>query len=412
MLSTFVIEQIVDSQKERLAGMNPGLVREFKEYSGLTSHAFIVSGIRRCGKSTLLQQMHRSVDQPSIFLNFEDPRLAGFDLSDLNRLQEIAEKHEITTWFFDEIQNVAQWESFVRFRLDEGNRVFITGSNASLLSKELGTKLTGRHITKELFPFSYAEYLAFKDQKSDTDSSEAYLKTGGFPEYLKTGLSEILMYAFNDIIVRDIALRYNLKNSQTVQRLAVWLISNVGKPMSGNSLRKLFDISSSSSIMDYLSYFIDAYLFFFIPRFSYSPKVRLVNPKKIYCIDNGFIDVNSISFSDDQGRLLENMVFLHLRRQTSEIYYYSEKKECDFVVFQQGKLYELYQVCWQLDQNNMDREISGLVEAMNFFGKKTAAIVTNNQSDTFLTEGKTITVLPFYLWATANTGNDHNDHNR
>jgi len=91
MLSTFVIEQIVDSQKERLAGMNPGLVREFKEYSGLTSHAFIVSGIRRCGKSTLLQQMHRSVDQPSIFLNFEDPRLAGFDLSDLNRLQEIAE---------------------------------------------------------------------------------------------------------------------------------------------------------------------------------------------------------------------------------------------------------------------------------------------------------------------------------
>lgn len=406
MLSNLVIEQIVDSQKERLAGMTTGLIREFKEYSSLTSHALIVSGIRRCGKSTLLQQIHKSIDQGSIYLNFEDPRLAGFDLSDFNRLQEIAVKQEITTWFFDEIQNVNQWESFVRFRLDEDNKIFITGSNASLLSKELGTKLTGRHITKELFPFSYAEYLAFKDQKSGTDSSETYLKTGGFPEYLKTGLSEILMYAFNDIIVRDIALRYNLKNSQTLQRLAVWLISNVGKPVTGNSLRKLFDISSSSSIMDYLSYFIDAYLFFLIPRFSYSPKVRLVNPKKVYCIDNGFIDVNSISFSDDRGRLLENMVFLHLRRQTSEIYYFSDKKECDFVVYQQGKLHGLYQVCWQMDQNNMDRELSGLVEAMNFFDVNTATIVTNNQSDTFVTEGKIITALPFYQWATTVTCNN------
>jgi len=382
--------------------MNPGLVREFKEYSGLTSHAFIVSGIRRCGKSTLLQQMHRSVDQPSIFLNFEDPRLAGFDLSDLNRLQEIAEKHEITTWFFDEIQNVAQWESFVRFRLDEGNRVFITGSNASLLSKELGTKLTGRHITKELFPFSYAEYLAFKDQKSDTDSSEAYLKTGGFPEYLKTGLSEILMYAFNDIIVRDIALRYNLKNSQTVQRLAVWLISNVGKPISGNSLRKLFDISSSSSIMDYLSYFIDAYLFFFIPRFSYSPKVRLVNPKKIYCIDNGFINVNSISFSDDQGRLLENMVFLHLRRQTSEIYYYSEKKECDFLVKEKAKITEAIQVCYDLNKENRDREINGLIEALEKFKLKEGLILTHDQEEEVKEKGKTIIIKPVWKWLLEN----------
>lgn len=405
MLSKVVLEQVVNSQKERLAGMNPGLSREFKDYTGLTSHALIVSGIRRCGKSTLLQQMHKSINQRSIYLNFEDPRLAGFDLSDFNRLQEIAVKQEISTWFFDEIQNVDNWESFVRFRLDEGNRIFITGSNASMLSKELGTKLTGRHITKELFPFSYTEYLEFTGQTGNTSSSETYLKSGGFPEYLKTGLPEILMHAFSDIIVRDITLRYNLKNSHTLQRLAVWLISNTGKLVTGNSLRKLFDISSSSSIMDYLSYFVDAYLFFFIPKFSYSHKVQLVNPKKVYCIDNGFIDVNSVSFSDDNGRLLENMVFLHLRRRTSEIYYFTERKECDFVVFQQGKLHRLYQVCWQLDQNNMDRELSGLVEAMTFFGVKTAAIITNNQSDTFVTEGRTITVQPFYQWVTGDTPN-------
>ncbi|MDP3684655.1 MAG: DUF4143 domain-containing protein, partial [Ignavibacteria bacterium] len=157
-------------------------------------------------------------------------------------------------------------------------------------------------------------------------------------------------------------------------------------------------ISSSSSIMEYLSYFADSYLFFFIPRFSYSGKVQLVNPKKIYCIDNGFIKTNSVSFSDDKGRLLENMVFLHLRRKTNDIYYFAEKNECDFVEFQQKKLKGLYQVCWQLDQENMDREIAGLTEAMDFFGVNHGHIITLNQTDTFRFDNKTIIAQPFYEW--------------
>jgi len=150
--------------------------------------------------------------------------------------------------------------------------------------------------------------------------------------------------------------------------------------------------------MEYLAYFADAWLFFFIPRFSYSNKVQLVNPKKIYCIDNGFIKTNSVSFSPDNGRLLENMVFLQLRYKTSDIYYFSEKKECDFVVFNQKKLQGVYQVCWQLDQENMEREISGLLEAMNYFELKSALIITISQSDQFIIGDKTIVVLPFYEW--------------
>jgi predicted AAA+ superfamily ATPase len=399
MLSKLTIEQIVDSQKERLTKIGPGLPRVISGFDNLTSHAFIVTGIRRCGKSTLLQQINAAQSGSSVYLNFEDPRLAGFDLSDFNRLHEIAEKKEVSAYFFDEVQLIDKWESFIRFRLDESYRIFITGSNATMLSKELGSKLTGRHISKELFPFSYQEYLSFTGQQIGEESSVMYLSGGGFPEFLKTGLPEVLMQAFNDIIVRDIALRYNIKNTTLLQQLAVWLVSNCGKLFTGNSLRKLFQISSSSSIMEYLSYFADSYLFFFIPRFSYSGKVQLVNPKKIYCIDNGFIKTNSVSFSEDNGRLLENMVFLHLRRRSNDIYYFVEKNECDFVEFQQKKLKGLYQVCWQLDQENMDRELAGLTEAMDFFGVKQGLIITLNQSETFRFDNKTIVAQPFFEWA-------------
>jgi len=400
MISKLAIEQVIGSQRERLERMETGLPRQVTGFGNLSSHAMIVSGIRRCGKSTWLQQIRKSTTEPSIFLNFEDPRLAGFDLSDFNRMQEIAEQQSVMTFFFDEIQTVPGWESFVRFRLDEGYRVYITGSNASMLSRELGTKLTGRQITREMFPFSYSEFLTFKGISADVTSSGIYQKNGGFPEYVKTGSPEVLMNAFSDIIVRDIAIRHSIQNTTLLMQLGGWLVSATGKPFTANSLRKIFNISSSSTIMEYLSYFVDAYLFWFIPKFSYSLKVQMVNPKKIYCIDNGFIEINSVSFSDDTGRIFENMVFLHLRRQTQEIYYFSGKKECDFVVFQNGKLQSLYQVCLQIDQNNMDREFDGLLEAMEFFNVASASIITQDQSDKFEKDGKTITLIPFYVWAT------------
>jgi len=401
MLSKLVIEQVIGSQHERLERMETGLPRQVMSFGKLSSHALIVSGIRRSGKSTWLQQIRKNTTEPSIFLNFEDPRLAGFDLGDFNRMQEIAEQQSVMTFFFDEIQTVPGWESFVRFRLDEGYRIYITGSNASMLSRELGTKLTGRQITREMFPFSYSEFLAFKGLQPDKTSSDIYLKNGGFPEYVKTGSPEVLMNAFGDIIVRDIAIRHNIKNTTLLKQLGGWLVSATGKPFTANSLRKIFNISSSSTIMEYLSYFVDAYLFWFVPKFSYALKVQMVNPKKVYCIDNGFVEINSVSFSDDTGRIFENMVFLHLRRQTPEIYYFSGKKECDFVVFQNGRFQSLFQVCLQIDQNNMEREFDGLIEAMEFFNVASASIITQDQSDSFLKDGKTISLIPFYIWATA-----------
>jgi predicted AAA+ superfamily ATPase len=399
MIAKHIIEQVLDSQKERLNQVDTGLKREVPDLTLFKRHALIISGIRRCGKSTLLQQIIKTIEDKTLFINFEDPRLAGFDSGDFNRLQEIVVARGINILFFDEIQNIEKWENFVRFSLDQGYRVFITGSNASMLSRELGTKLTGRHISKELFPFSYSEYLAYTDKGADAQSTNKYREQGGFPEMLKTGRYEVLMNTFNDIVTRDIAIRYNIKNISALQQLAVWLVSNTGKPVTGNSLRKLFAIGSSSSIMEYLSHFTDAYLFFFVSRFSYSHKVQIVNPKKVYTIDNGLIEANSVSFSSDNGRLLENMVYMQLRRRTREIYYFSEKNECDFVVFERNKISGIYQVCWQLDQNNLDRELVGIISAMDFFGVKKGTVISHNQFDSFTKAGKTITVIPFYKWA-------------
>jgi predicted AAA+ superfamily ATPase len=151
--------------------------------------------------------------------------------------------------------------------------------------------------------------------------------------------------------------------------------------------------------MEYLGYFSDAYLFFYVPRFSYSQKVQLVNPKKVFTNDNGLVEVNSLSFGDDNGRMLENMVFMHLRRRTKRIYYFAEKKECDLVVFERGKVPVLYQVCWQLDSTNLDRELAGLSDAMDFFNVKEGMVVTFDQSDSFTIGNKIITALPFHQWA-------------
>lgn len=398
MIPKQIIEQTIEYQDERLLKPDNSVIRSNVDLDTMYSHALILSGIRRCGKSTLMQQVRRKMSEPSISLNFEDPRLSGFDLNDFNRLDELIVTRNVKTLFFDEIQNVEKWENYIRFKLDEGLKVFITGSNASMLSKELGTKLTGRHILKELFPFSYREFLQYAKREDNADSLTVYLKNGGFPEYIQSGNDEMLMRLFNDIIIRDIAVRYGLKNHLLLQQVAVYLVSNVGKMITGNTLKKIFGIKSTTTILEYLAFLEDCYLFQFVPKFSYSLKVQQVNAKKCYAIDNGLIDVISGSFTEDIGRKFENLVYLELRRKFDQINYFSEKKECDFVVYKYNKLADLVQVCHQITPDNLNREIDGAMEAMNFFQVNTAKIITFNQEDRFEKDGKVITAIPYNKW--------------
>lgn len=399
MIALFELHEIIDSQRIRLKKLSSGMLRDTQIKALNTNHALIISGIRRCGKSTLLRQLFEVDAEKTLHLNFEDPRLAAFEFQDFERISKYAEDNEIVHFYLDEIQNIPKWENFVRFKLDEGYKVTLTGSNASLLSKELGTKLTGRHITKELFPFSFTEYLAFTNALRNQDTLTNYLLMGGFPEYIRSeGNVDILTNIFNDILLRDIAVRHQIKQTQVIRSLAVFIVSNSANKMSANGLRKQFEIASTSTVNEYLNYLQDSYLFQSINKFSYSLKSQQVNPKKWYAIDSGLIAVNSKSFTPDTGRLLETIVYLHLRRSYTEIFYFSEKNECDFVVFKNKAIRLVVQVCFELTSMNKQREMAGLMEALHFFECNEGFIITYNQEDTIRSDEKTIRILPFYKW--------------
>jgi len=395
------LKEIVKSQQKDFENLNYGIPRHVTPQINVNlPFAIILSGIRRCGKSTLLRQIMKKNDGKYYF-NFEDPRATGFETNDFQKLDEVfrEEYGASECYFFDEIQNVQKWEFFVRAQLDKNRHFLITGSNASLLSKELGTKLTGRHLKHELFPFSYSEFLNFTSETLGVQSFATYLHKGGFPEYLKHARIQILQELFNDIIMRDIVVRHKLRSSKSIKEIALFLLSNVGTEFSYNNLAKTFGLGSTNTAVAFVSHLEDSYLLFTVPKFSYSLKKQAVNPKKVYVIDNGLADVNSVSFSSKKGRMLENSVFLDLRRSGKEIFYFKEKGECDFLVKEKNKVAQAIQVCYDLNEDNKGREIGGLVEALETFGLSEGLILTFNQQDNFKIDGKCVAVIPAWRWS-------------
>jgi uncharacterized protein len=399
MLTKEEIREALSSQMESLQRLDTGTEREkLREIKIDDSFALVITGVRRCGKSTFLSQILKK-QKKGYYMNLEDPRLNGFGLSDFTRSEGVLkEAYGGGVYFFDEVQNVENWEKFIRHLIDEKEKVVITGSNASLLSRELGSKLTGRHLQIEMFPFSFREFLSMKRKSPSQALFEEYLLKGGFPEYLKKDNPAILHELLSDVVMRDIAVRFGIKNTSVLIRICIYLISNVGKEFSYNSIKKAFEVKSVQSVINFISYFENAYLVFTVPRFSYSYKQQQVNPKKIYSIDNGFSSCNSASFSKDRGKMLENAVFLELRRRFKDIFYFKGKGECDFIIKEKGKITQAFQVCYELNEESKDREISGLAEALEEFNIKEGIILTLGQSDELLVKNKKIVVVPAWKW--------------
>lgn len=402
MIRKSVLAEVIKSQKDRIENLDLGQTRDLlaKLDRKPCEFALIISGIRRCGKSTLLNQyISKNIEGHYIYLNFESVKLYTFEINDFELLDEVIAEGDYRWLIFDEIQVVEGWELYIRQKLDEGFNVLISGSNASMLSRELGTKLTGRHITKELFPFSFREFCSFKNLTLSESSLKLYINLGGFPGFLKTENTDIHTALLDDIIYRDIAVRHNIRDVRSLKQLLLFLASNCSKLISASKLKQYIGVKSTATVVEYLNFFQESYLIQLVPKFSYSQKVQLVNPRKIYFIDNGLQQAVSGSFSKDFGRKLENMVFWELRRQGKIMHYFNENgKECDFVVSRVQKVEEVIQVCQILNNENKTREINGLLDAMNFFGLDTGKIITFNQEDLISIDGKKIQIIPAHKY--------------
>ncbi len=365
----------------------------------VSSQALVLTGVRRAGKSVLQSQLMQRAES-LLYCNLEDTRL--YDLSPrdfptfLSLVDELA-PHGARI-FLDEVQEVEGWQRLVRTMLDRGRRVCLTGSNASLLGRELGSRLTGRQLSFEVFPFSYTEYVAYTRRKPGASSLTSFLDDGGFPAFLRERNPQILQELLRDIVQRDIAARYRLRETRHLMNLVLFLLANTGQPWSLQGLTKALQIPTVSQTSRYLEYVRDAYLLFAVPKFSPSFKKRVVTPNKYYAIDNGLRRVNSPQATSDTGHRLENAVFLALRRQRRAVSYAGEKNrwECDFVTEK-----EAIQVCVELTPKNAEREIQGAIHAAALPGSRTPVILTLDQRDRISVDGVTVEVLPAWEWLAA-----------
>ncbi len=375
-------------------------------------HAIVISGLRRSGKSTLLKEIKNNFYKNEIvyYFNFEDEHLVNFNVEDFNLLYEtfveLFGKHKI--FFFDEIQNIKGWELFVRKMYDRGFKFILTGSNSSMLSRELGSRLTGRYISIELQPFSFKEFLSFKnikvpkhilteDRALIKNAFNNYLKNGGIPEYLIYNNNELLKTLYENILYRDILVRYGLNNEKSLKELALYLFSNYGTEISYNKLKAMLNVGSLNTVKNYVHYLENSYLIFTIPKYEYSIKKQIYSPKKIYVIDNSLIDLISFGFSQNIGKILENLVFIELKRRNNEVYYHKDKHECDFIITENRNILTAIQVTLNL-KNNKEREYNGLLEALDAYKLNTGLILTENEDYEEIVQNKKIVVKSIWKW--------------
>ncbi|MBW6451953.1 MAG: ATP-binding protein [DPANN group archaeon] len=382
----------------------------------LGNEIIVISGIRRCGKSSLLKIISLKTSGISLFLNFDDIRFIDFSTENFNDIEDIVHElygnKENITYFLDEIQNVLYWERWVNNLNAKCIKVYISGSNSSLLSSEISTYLTGRNKVIKLHPFSFKEYLALKkitDLNLSTVTSQKkveiygffneYLEKGGFPLVLKNNDIDLSGQYFEDILNKDVLNRYRIKEVKELKDMVLFLISNVGKIYSYSALKEVTGIKSLSTIKNYIDYLKNVFLIYSIARFDYSIKKQKVSSSKIYSGDNSFLKTISFNFSLNTDRKLENLVFLELLRKNYEIYYHLNKKECDFIVKEGIKITKAIQVSSDISNHlTKKREIDGLLEAMSKYKLNEGLILTSENEETIILENKKIIIKPIWKW--------------
>lgn len=385
-------------------------------------------GARRSGKTYVLfnlmdKLMKSGVDFKNIlYVNFEDERI-DIKLDELDLIiraySELYPDIKIKDcyFFFDEIQNIENWEKFVRRVYDSVTKnIFITGSNSKFLSSDIATSLRGRTVSYEVFPLSFKEYLRFGKVDVDLYSSRSlakinnyllrFLKDGGFPEvfnYDDNMKAKVLQEYFNVMIYRDLIERYRIKNTAVLKYFLKRILASATKQLSVNTIYNELRSSGFKIGKNQLYEFLEAcqniFLAFLLKKFTYKLVASELGEKKIYAIDNGLLNAVSFKFSEDIGKTMEQAVFLELKRRGREVYFYKGKYECDFIVKERSSVTELIQVSNKLtDKKTAEREIRGITEACRHFGLKKGLIITNEALPDIEKEGIKIKHIPLYRW--------------
>jgi len=390
-----------------------------------TGEIAVIKGVRRAGKSTLMLQFVKKLveeglkEENTLVVNFEDPRFKNLDLELLDTIYEtymeelqVDGEHLVV---LDEVQEIEGWEKFSRY-LQEAKRgnVLITGSSSKLLSEEYSTLLAGRHVDIEVFPLSFREFLDFKGVSIESrvdiikhrhkirNLLREYMEFGGFPKVtlIEEGKGDLLANYFRDIVIRDVQVRFRVRETAKLEELAKYYLTNISTLQSFNRARQALNLSLDT-VERFSRYFSIARLLFFVPKFSFSLKQQILNPRKVYCIDSGLRNIVSFKFAEDIGRIAENVVFLELFRSGKEVYYWRDRagREVDFAVKEKLKVRELVQVCWRIEEEKTrKREIAALVKAMDELKLKEGLIITENTEGRENINGKWITYKPLWKW--------------
>ena len=384
----------------------------------------VITGPRRCGKSTLLAQLASQYHHHLIlYLDFDDPRLSAWSDSNFDLLYQYwCERDSISTTtrgviFFDEIQNAPSWERWVSyFSNKKKHKVFVTGSNSNLLSSELATHLTGRHISAEILQFSFKEIVRHEmptllskdsflpeERASLVNLFNKYLSLGGYPKiYLELEQRSLLAQYHQDILIKDIAVRKKVKNLKGLNEVAQILMRDNSQILNRSRLAKHLGIGQTRTISNYLRYFEECYLNFELKQFHPSLKRQARSLSKFYVSDPAMAVVVGLPLEQNLGSSLENLVFLQLRREGQELFYWASRNnnQVDFVVRQSGKIRRGYQVCWSLsDEETKKREFRSLVELYKEYQPEVLEVITADEEGEMVIDGVNILIRPYWKLA-------------
>lgn len=391
-----------------------------------------IVGPRRAGKTYLMfltiKKLREKLDkEATIYINFENRKLMPLKDSYFNDLikfiyaEELFEKYETVYLFLDEVQRINGWEKYIRSIYDEFKekiKIFVSGSSANLLSKEYSKLLTGRHLTTQVLPLSFREFLQFQGievgNKIQTERAEVkvkkqltkYLQTGGFPDVVLGEEKEmILSQLFTDIVSRDVLSRTSIRKENIVEEFSYYLASNVSNLLSFNKMRDYFASRgikvSVPTLLNYFWHLKNAFLFFDSLIFSYTIKDQMQYPRKIYCVDNGIANISGFKTSENLGKLYENTVAIELLRKGFDLYYWKTKQheEVDFVIKQGTQVTQLIQVCYEMETMDVKRrEVKALNKAMETFRIKEGLIITDKIAGEQEFDGMKIVYKPLWEW--------------